>query len=113
MTKIGRPKLSDQERRSERVALRLTTVEKANLETQAATTNMSVADYARSLIFDHRLPAAARASDAALLCELNRLGVVFNELSGARLQGCDPDELASTLKLLRDTLVKVGRDHGS
>lgn len=87
--------------------------EKANLETQAAKTNMSVADYARSLIFDHRLPTASRASDDALLFELNRLGLIFNELSGARFQGCDPDELDSTVKLLRDTLEKVGRDHGS
>lgn len=113
MKKVGRPKSSEHERRDERIALRLTAAEKAHLETQAAQTGMSLATYARKLIFKQRLPAPVKASDAALLCELNRIGVMFNDLAGARFQGCDPDELAITLNLFRDTLEKVGRDHGS
>lgn len=110
---MGRPELDDAKRRDERVALRLTMSEKAHLETQAAQANMTVASFARSLIFNHRLPALGRANDDAILCELNRVGVIFNALASARFQGCDPDELASTLKLFHATLEKVGRDHGS
>ena len=111
--KVGRPELDEEKRRDERVALRLTMSEKAHLETQAAQANMTVASFARSLIFDHRLPAMGKAADDAILCELNRIGVVFNALASARFQGCDPDELASTMSLFRATLEKVGRDHGS
>lgn len=110
---MGRPKSSEHERRDERIALRLTAAEKAHLETQAAQTGMSLASFARKLILDQRLPSPNTASDAALLCELNRIGVIFARVADARIQGCDPDELATTLNLFRDTLEKVGRDHGS
>lgn len=113
MKKTGRPRKGEHERRSETLGLRMTLAEKAVLEERASHAGMSVASYARRLILEARPPVSSGMGEAALLTELNRLGLEFNRTASAGLEGCDPSSLDALLGQFSETLAKVSRAYGA
>ena len=110
---MGRPKKHSLERRDAKLDLRLKTAEKSHVEHQAAEAGMSAAEYGRNLILGRRVTATPTRADAALLFELNRIGVNLNQLTKAFNQGCDPDGLEAVADELRDTLQRIGAAYGA
>lgn len=113
MKKIGRPIMDEHEKRSETLALRLTLAEKTILEKQAANAGISLAAYVRRLMLNARVPTSSGIHDAALLTELNRLGLEFNRVASAGLEGCDPQRLDAVLVKFNETLTHVSRAYGA
>lgn len=112
MGRNGQSDIDGHERRDEKIAFRLTLSEKTFLEKQAHNAGMNLAAYARQIILGVRIPQPSAKVDAEVLHELNRIGVIFNQLATTRLPGCNPDEVESLLCDFRDTLKKVGNAYG-
>ena len=94
--KGGRPKKSAGEIRSTAVLLRLTISEKAAISANAERAGLDVSDYLRSLGTGTAAPArpasnddALPAGNAALISEVNRIGVNVNQLTRAVHRGAD------------------------
>jgi len=110
---MGRPIKSAHERKTEKLDLRLTTAEKAHVEKQAAMAGMSVAEYARQVILGHRVRAAQnQRGDAAVLSELNRIGVELGRIAKPGDRGCNPDALDGLSAALAETLAVVAGRYG-
>ena len=111
---MARPKKADPERRDERLAgLRLTAAERAVVEAQAAAAGLDLPTYQRSRLLNQRPPVARSTPDAALLVELNRIGVNLNQIARAVNRGRDlPDHFPAVLKTLEAAVEKVAL-HGS
>jgi len=111
---MARPRKESGERRDEQLKLRLTLAEIERLREQAATSGLTVADYARRRILGLPVSPAPRRADAALLSELNRIGVNINQIARSLNRGqslaleCD-DVLAE----LRRVMAKVAGSHGA
>lgn len=109
---MGRPKKSEHENRSDVVRFRVTPAEKVHAEKQAALAGLSLADYARQLIIGHRVRASAVGLDAALLVELNQIGLSLAEFA-RHPQGCDPTSVESILSALQVQLDAIGGTYGA
>ena len=79
---MGRPKLSPDKKRDERMIIRFT-LERVQLEELANSAGLSVPDYVRCRTLNKRLPARAadRADRAKLATALLRIGVNLNQVS--------------------------------
>ena len=106
---MARPKKADPERRNERLAgLRLTASERAVVEAQAAAAGLDLPTYQRSRLLNQRPPVARSTPDAALLVELNRIGVNLNQIARAVNRGRDlPEHFPAVLKNLEAAVEKV------
>ena len=80
---MARPKKYDEEKRTERFNLRLTLAEIEHLGTQAAATGLAPHEYVRRRVLGHVVAPAPRQADAALVSEINRIGVNVNQLARA------------------------------
>lgn len=105
---MPRPRKDTAERREEQIKLRLTLAELEHLRTQAERAGLSTAEYGRRRILGHEVSPRASRADAALVSELNRIGVNVNQL--ARAAHTDPDATRDwrfVLTELRQVLAKV------
>ena len=80
---MARPKKADQEKRDQRFTLRLTMAEIEHLRVQAEAAGLQPHDYARQRIIGHVVSPARQIADAALVSEINRIGVNVNQLARA------------------------------
>ena len=77
--KGGRPVLHPEEKRSERINIRLTPAEKRHIETQAEAAGIKPNEYARRRCLGYTVAPLGGQRNAAIVSELNRVGV---QLSG-------------------------------
>lgn len=111
---MARPRKDAGEARDQQVKLRLTMAEAEHLRTQAERAGLSVADYARRRMLGHVVAPSAARADAALVSELNRIGVNVNQL--ARVAHVDPEFVRGweyALTELRQVLARVTAAYGS
>ena len=80
---MARPKKTDHEKRDQRFNLRLTVAEIEHLRAQAENAGLAPHEYARLRVTEHVVKPARQHVDAALLAELNRIGVNVNQLARA------------------------------
>jgi len=111
---MARPKKLEGERRTERFNLRFTVAEKLHVEEQAAKAGLDPTEFLRRRALSLPIAPAPAKADAALIAELNRIGVNVNQLaramhSGRTLPGGWP-EIAPQLQTV---LAKVAATYGS
>jgi len=81
---MARPKLAPDERRDAQIPpLRVTGAELHFIEEQAAAAGLSLSDYARRLLLGQTVAPARSATDDRLLLEINRVGVLLNQIARA------------------------------
>jgi hypothetical protein len=85
---VGRPRKSINEQRSERIGVRFTLAELSFLEAQAVVNSTTITDLVRRRalklpVTPPRVGKKADSSNAALISELNRIGVNLNQLTHA------------------------------
>ncbi len=105
---MPRPRKETPERREEQIKLRLTLAELEHLRTQAERAGLTAAEYGRRRILGHEVTPRAARADAALVSELNRIGVNVNQLAHA--VNTDPEftrDWRFVLTELRHVLAKV------
>lgn len=79
---MARPKRHDHENRNLKEQYRVTVAERAYVRTQAKAAGLTPAEYSRRRALGYEVPAqAAAAPNAALVAELNRIGVNVNQLA--------------------------------
>jgi Bacterial mobilisation protein (MobC) len=80
---MARPRKDELDARSEIARLRLTPAEKLHLDANAAAAGLTVSEFCRRRVLGLTVvPSPARA-DAALISEINRIGVNVNQLAYA------------------------------
>lgn len=115
---MARPRKEKHEQRTASTRTDLTAAEKAFLQEQASAAGLSEADYVRRRILGFQVSPAPRRVDAeltaALINEVNRLGVNVNQLARAthtdRTPRLDWGELAAECERV---LAKVAKSHGA
>lgn len=78
---MARPRLEPDEQRAERFSVRFTAAERVFLEQQAATADIAVAELLRRRALALPVQPRQARADAALLSELNRVGVNLNQIA--------------------------------
>ncbi len=78
---MARPVKQLHEKRSETLRARVTIAEKVFVQDQAELAGLDVTEYVRRRVLGFQVPPAAGRADAALLSELNRIGVNLNQLA--------------------------------
>ena len=86
---MARPVKQPEEKRRERFNLRFTLKEIIDLQTQAAKAGLLPHEYARRRVLGFPVQPPPQKVDAALVSELNRIGVNVNQL--ARAQNADKE----------------------
>lgn len=110
---MARPKKAPDEKRTEQLApLRVTASERAFIEAQAAVAGLSPSDFVRRRALGRKVEAAAHTqADAALLLELNRIGVNLNQIARAmNSERREFGDLGDVLAMLKAALGKVAGD---
>lgn len=111
---MARPTKDDTAKRTERFNLRLTLAELAHVQAQATHAGIGPHDYARRRVLGHRVPPARSQIDAAVLSDLNRIGVNLNQLTRANNSGADVQAEATVLLAqVRDLIEQIGSGDGS
>lgn len=116
---MARPTKQPHEKRTERFNLRFTVAELAHVQDQARLAGLDATEYLRRRALGFVVSPAPRRADAALVTELNRIGVNLNQI--ARNINADRPERADAdvvLAELRGVLAQVvmpasGGDDGS
>lgn len=80
---MARPKKEPHEKRDEVIRARVTAAEKAYVAQQARAANLDPAEYIRRRALGFVVTPSNSAADAALISELNRIGVNVNQLARA------------------------------
>lgn len=115
--RMARPKKQDGEKRTEQLNLRLTLAELEAVRIEADKAGLSVADYVRRRAVGMPVSAAPRRTDAALVSEINRIGVNVNQLTRAvHIDDLSPSftsDWRGALDELRQVLTKVASAYGS
>ena len=109
---MARPKKEPAERRSAKLPpIRLTEAELANLHLQADRAGLSVTELVRQRVTSGKVTPKRGLADAALLSELNRIGVNLNQIAHVLNRGGDrdPHHLDHVLGKLALTLEDVAR----
>lgn len=103
---MARPKKAPEERRDDRINPRLTTAERAEVETNASALGISPAEFARRRMLGYRLPqaAAVQQARASLGAAFNRLGVNLNQIAHKLNSGREPSALEAELQALIDRI---------
>lgn len=108
---MPRPKKQDGEGRTETIRARVTIAEKNHCLQQAALAGLSEAEYVRRRSIGYKVPPAPSKADAALLMELNRIGVNLNQLTKHANAGRDlPHSVHELLGEVKTLLEKVAHD---
>lgn len=111
---MARPRKHDAEKRTEQLNLRLTMAEVEAIRGEADKAGLSVADYVRRRAVGLPVAPAPRKVDAALVSELNRVGVNLNQVARS-LHTERPFRVAPDVVLseLRQVLAKVAASYGA
>lgn len=107
---VGRPKVAPGEGRVAVVSVRMTTLERADVEAKAASSGRSISDYCRRAILGHRVTASTEPQqvNAEALVELNRVGVNLNQIARAANRGERlPRNFSEILGLVRAALERL------
>lgn len=80
---MARPKKTYHEKRTEQLNIGLTLHEIEQIRARAETAGLIPVDYARKCLLGHVVKPAKRHADAALISELNRIGVNLNQIMPA------------------------------
>jgi len=108
---MSRPKVNDQDKRGVQVNIRLTTEENSKVNSYAATSGLSPANWIRYKIFTGKNPPVRMSSlDASTYQELKRIGVNLNQVAHKLNQGEFPAELKGVqleLIVLLNKVLKV------
>ena len=109
---MARPKKQPGEKRDQRFNLRFTLAEIEQLRAQALTAGLAPHEYARERVLGHRVQSSGDLQlRAALVSELNRIGVNLNQLAKTINAGRDMPQMAEVvLAELRGTLAQVVAD---
>lgn len=88
-SRSGRPRLAPGEGRTERIPhVRLTMMERSEIEAKAAASRLTVAEYCRRRVCGYRLPPPHKSAiPPGLLSELNRVGNNLNQIAKAANAG--------------------------
>ena len=111
---IGRPKVPPGEGRVTVVSVRLTTFERAGVETKAARSRLSLSDYCRHAILGHRVTASTEPQqiNTEALVELNRVGVNLNQIARAANRGGPlPRSFPETLSAVLAAVERLAAGH--
>jgi hypothetical protein len=105
---MPRPRKELDDRRSETLAIRLTSAERIRVEQAAFAAGLSASEYARSLVLAGRVVVRQnRALDHAAFDELRRIGVNLNQLTRlAHQRGQFPAGLADVFATLERILIR-------
>lgn len=99
---MARPTKQPNEKRSEVLRARVTLAEKAHVEQQASSAGIDPSEFVRRRALGFVVSPAPRRADAALVTELNRIGVNLNQiarnLNSDRNERGDVDVLLSELR---------------
>ena len=111
---MARPRKGEHDKRTAQLPpLRVTELERAEIETKAHKLGLSVSDYMRQCVYDGRVatPAPSTAVSDDLLFELNRIGVNINQIARQLNRGRphDADFLDTVLKQLSAVLENEAR----
>lgn len=89
---MARPRKTADEKRDQVVNMRVTLAEQEHLRSQAHAAGMSLGEYVRRRSLGHSVTPSPRQTDAALISEVNRIGVNVNQLAKAvHMNRVDPD----------------------
>lgn len=108
--KLGRPKIDPAERRTIPLRLFQNESEYLKLREDAASTGMSIHDYVRALIAEHKpaIRGGGRGVDPRLLYELNAIGNNLNQAVARMNAGSTKRHDWDALRLLlQDVILKV------
>lgn len=111
---MARPTKETDEKRSESLRTRFTVAEKLHVHQQAQAAGLTPAEFIRRRALGFVVQPRAAQADAALISEINRIGVNVNQL--ARSQNADRTFLGDWQDIadeLRRVLGKVARSYGS
>ena len=110
----GRPRLTRAEKRSAAIPpVRLTPDELDAVREAAARAGLTLSDYVRRLVLGHRVVAARADTDAAVLADLNRVGVNLNQMTRrVNVTGAVPPELRAALAEVRAAVEKLAGGEG-
>jgi hypothetical protein len=116
---MGRPKVSDEKRRSINFTIRISPEEQKKLDNASEVCGKSTAELVRSKLFKGKFPEAKMAlTDADMYLELKKIGVNLNQLTRLANARILPNGLVKVLMQLREhqdlIIVKIFRhDSGS
>ena len=116
---MARPIKQPHEKRSEVLRARVTFAEKMHVEEQASAAGIDPSEYLRRRALGFMVSPAPRRADAALVSELNRIGVNLNQiarnLNSGRTERADVDVALAELRgVLSQVLLPMGElDDGS
>jgi hypothetical protein len=90
---MARPKLNDNDKRTEQVNIRLTNDENAKVNEYATASGLSPANWIRAKVFTGKFPTVKMSPlDASIYQELKRIGVNLNQATHKINQGDFPKD---------------------
>ncbi len=104
---MARPRISDDERRSECFTIRVSPAERLALQAEAARLRMSPTELARARVLKgHVVVREHRQPDPRLIFELNKIGVNLNQIARAlnSQQNVNPAVIEGTVAALQPVL---------
>ena len=107
---MARPRKSEHEKRTERLAApRFTLSERVSVEEAADNAGLSVSEYQRQRILSGRTTPRRASADASMLVELNRIGVNLNQIARVLNRGDteDPQHIGFVLKELHGVIERI------
>ena len=111
---MARPKKQPHEARSKITHTRMTDAEYVHVEQQARIAGVTVSDYIRQRTLKGTVTVPQGRADAAMLMEINRIGVNLNQIAHTLNRGGDvPHDLAVLQAKLYAVLEQVGRRYES
>ena len=112
--RMARPRKQKHEQRIIPVPTRYTVAEQHYIRAQAVAAGLTDSDYIRRRALGYRVEPPKSPVDAALVTELNAIGVNLNQIARALNRGRDePDHIGPVLDQLQDALDKVLDRYGS
>lgn len=109
---MARPLLPPHERKDDRLPnLRVTSAERAMVERSADDAGLSLVEFCRRSIFKSKVRPPMAKSDAAILAELNRIGVNLNQIARITNRGEKlPSNFSAVMTDLRRAIARIAGD---
>jgi hypothetical protein len=113
---MARPRISDDERRSEFLVLRLTPAERLALVAEAERLSMTLTELARARVVKGRVVVREhRQLDPRQVFELGKIGVNLNQIARAlnSRQNINPDAIEAAITELRPIIASLMIEEGA